>query len=195
MKKIYILVFSVFFSCSTQNNESTKVTEKSTSEISEIPSSIYELKMKDINGDMFDFSSLKGRKLLLVNTASKCGLTPQYRELQELYDLYKSTGFTVIGFPANDFKNQESGNDAEIKKFCEVNYGVSFPMMSKISVIGEGQHPLYTYLTKKQFNGSFDSEVAWNFQKYLIDENGKLIKMIPPKTRPMSKEIVGWIKR
>ena len=112
----------------------------------------------------------------MVNTASKCGLTPQYEKLQQLYEKYRDKGFEIIGFPANDFLRQEPGADKEIAQFCTVNYGVSFKMMSKIKVTGKAKHPIYKFLTQKALNGSFDSSVSWNFQKYLLDENGFLLK-------------------
>ena len=156
--------------------------------------SIYQFKVKTLVDDDFDFASLKGKKIMIVNTASKCGLTPQYKDLQSLYDTYKEENFMIIGFPANNFSNQEPGTNAEIAEFCQLNYGVNFPMMAKISVKGEGMHPMYQFLTQKSRNGFEDSEVTWNFQKYLIDENGHLVKVISPKTLPTDESIVSWIK-
>ena len=155
---------------------------------------IYTFKVKDISGKEFDLASLKGKKVMLVNTASECGLTPQYAQLEELYDAYKDKNFVIIGFPANNFGAQEPGSNAEIATFCQRNYGVSFLMMEKISVKGEDTHPLYQFLTQKHLNGVADSEVKWNFQKYLIDENGHLAKVISPQTLPIDEEIVNWIK-
>ena len=155
--------------------------------------SIYQFKVKDINGDIFDMSSLKGKKVLLVNVASKCGFTPQYEQMQELYEKYKDSGFVILGFPANDFKNQEPGSLAEIKEFCTQNYGVTFQMMDKVSTKGEDQSPIYEWLTQKTKNGVKDSEVSWNFQKYLIDEDGQLVDFLAPKESPMSKKVVDWI--
>lgn len=156
--------------------------------------SIHQFKVKDINGKMFDMSSLKGKKVLVVNTASKCGLTPQYEQLQELYDKYKDSGFTIVGFPANDFMNQEPGTIEEIKAFCTENYGVTFPMMDKVSTKGESQSPIYEWLTQKSKNGVKDSEVSWNFQKYMIDEEGRLVDFVSPKESPMSDKIVTWVE-
>ena len=155
--------------------------------------SIHQFKVKDINGEVFDMATLKGKKVLVVNTASKCGLTPQYEELQELYETYKDKGFTVIGFPANDFMNQEPGSRLEIQEFCTKNYGVTFKMMDKVSTKGKKQSPIYQWLTQKSKNGVKDSKVTWNFQKYLIDEEGKLVDFVVPKKSPMSDEIVDWI--
>ena len=155
--------------------------------------SIHQFKVKDIYGQEFDMSTLKGKKVLIVNTASKCGFTPQYEQLQELYDTYKDTGFTIIGFPANDFMNQEPGSNSEIEAFCTENYGVTFKMMDKLSTKGKNQAPIYEWLTQKSKNGVKDSEVSWNFQKYLIDEDGKLVDFVEPKKSPMSDEIIAWI--
>ena len=137
---------------------------------------------------------LKGKKVLVVNTASKCGLTPQYEELEKLYGLYKDSNFVVIGFPANNFMGQEPGSNENIAAFCQKNYGVSFPMMSKISVKGKDMHPIYQFLTQKAKNGLEDNQVQWNFQKYLLDEEGFLVKVISPQTSPMDASIVDWIK-
>lgn len=156
--------------------------------------SFYDFKVKNIDGEDFDLSSLKGKKVLVVNTASKCGFTPQYEDLQQLYDKYSSRGFIIIGFPANNFMNQEPGSEAEIKQFCTSKYEVTFPMMSKISVKGDDIHPLYEWLTQKEMNGKLDSKVKWNFQKYMIDENGKLFDVAYSKTNPMDDQIVSWIE-
>lgn len=155
----------------------------------------HQFKAEDINGQMLDMASFKGKKLMVVNVASKCGLTPQYAKLQELYDQYKSKGFEIVAFPANNFLSQEPGTNSEIKQFCTLNYGVKFTMMSKISVKGDEMSPIYKWLTSKELNGVADSEVKWNFQKYLIDADGKLVKVIDPKTAPDAPEIVEWIRK
>jgi glutathione peroxidase len=149
--------------------------------------------VKDIDGKEFALSSLKGKKVMVVNTASKCGLTPQYAKLEQLYEQYGGENFVIIGFPANNFMSQEPGSNSDIKAFCSENYGVTFPMMSKISVKGNDMHPLYQWLTEKNKNSVEDSSVSWNFQKYLIDENGNFIAMKSPRTDPLDKEIVDWI--
>lgn len=156
--------------------------------------SFYDFKVKDIDGNDFDLAKLKGKKVLVVNTASKCGLTPQYKQLQSLFEQFGGEKFVIIGFPANNFMKQEPGTNEEIAEFCEKNYGVTFPMMEKISVKGDDTHPLYHWLTEKSKNGVLDSEVGWNFQKYLIDEKGQLVKMVEPKTKPDDDQIVSWIK-
>lgn len=155
---------------------------------------IYQYKVKDLSGKEFDFASLKGKKVMVVNTASKCGLTPQYKDLEALYEQYKSKGFVIVGFPANNFAEQEPGTNQEIAAFCQKNYGVTFPMMEKISVKGSDMAPIYKFLTQKSKNGLQDSEVEWNFQKYLINEKGELVKVISPRTLPTDAEIVNWIK-
>ena len=156
--------------------------------------SIHTFTVEDINGDSFSLASLKGKKVMIVNTASKCGLTPQYEKLEALYRKYKNQNFVIIGFPANNFMWQEPGTNEKIKVFCEKNYGVSFPMMSKISVKGKNQHPVYAFLTQKDKNGVKDSSVSWNFQKYLIDENGVLVDVISPRTQPDGPQVLNWIK-
>ncbi len=156
--------------------------------------SFYDFQVEDINGNPFDLSSLKGKKVLIVNTASKCGHTPQYEQLQKIYDVYGGNNFTIIGFPANNFNQQEPGTNEDIALFCERNYGVTFPMMSKISVKGDDMHPLYEWLTQKSKNKVLDSEVGWNFQKYLIDEKGRLVKMFEPKVKPDDERIVSLIR-
>jgi glutathione peroxidase len=162
--------------------------------ISQEQSAFYDFKVETIDGKTFDFSSLKGKKVMIVNTASKCGLTPQYEELEKLYqDFSGADDFVIIGFPANNFLNQEPGTNAEIQAFCSDKYDVTFPLMSKISVKGDDQHPLYKWLTKKELNGVKDSEVTWNFQKYLIDENGNLVDFVPPREKPTSDKVMGWL--
>lgn len=188
MKKILILLSALisFVSCSKQ----VKISKENTNP----KGSIYSFQVKDIDGNNFDLNTLKGKKVMIVNTASKCGFTYQYELLEEIYSNYKSHNFTIIGFPANNFMSQEPGNNQEIKEFCTANYGVSFPMMSKISVKGEDMHPLYQYLTQKNLNGVINSEVKWNFQKYLINENGQIDKIYYSKTKPNDPEIISWIK-
>ena len=156
---------------------------------------IYQFTVEDINGKPFALADLKGKKVMIVNTASKCGLTPQYKELEALYQQYKDRDFTIIGFPANNFLGQEPGSNEQIASFCSINYGVTFPMMSKISVKGKNMHPLYQFLTQKSKNGVEDSKVKWNFQKYLIGRDGKLEKVIDPKTLPSSDEVKQWIEK
>jgi glutathione peroxidase len=152
----------------------------------------YDFKVKTLDGGTFDFSSLKGKKVMIVNTASKCGNTPQYKDLETLYENNKDV-MVIIGFPANNFANQEPGTAVEIRKFCTENYGVTFPMMEKISVKGSDMAPIYKWLTSKSENGVMDSEVKWNFQKYLINESGKLVEVIEPKEKPTSDKVMAWL--
>ena len=156
---------------------------------------IYQFTVEDINGKPFALADLKGKKVMIVNTASKCGLTPQYKELEALYQQYKDKDFIIIGFPANNFLGQEPGSNEQIASFCSINYGVTFPMMSKISVKGKEMHPLYQFLTQKEKNGVEDSKVQWNFQKYLIGKDGRLEKIIAPRTLPSSEEVIQWIEK
>lgn len=150
-------------------------------------SSVYEFKLKTINGQNFSLADYKGKKVLIVNTASKCGFTPQYAELQKLADQYKDR-MVVVGFPANNFANQEPAANTEIKTFCQKNFGVTFPLSSKISVKGTDIDPLFAYLTSAP-NPDFTGEIKWNFEKFLIDENGKLIHRYRSKVTPLSPEI------
>ena len=154
--------------------------------------SIHRFKVNQIAGGTIDFSLFKGKKILIVNTASACGYTPQYKELQELFDLYKEK-LMVVGFPANDFGGQEPGSNADIQVFCTKNYGVTFPMAAKISVTGKGMAPIYQYLTQKEQNGVLDAAIKWNFNKFLIDETGFVIKKFESSVSPMSKEIISLL--
>jgi glutathione peroxidase len=156
--------------------------------------SFYDFTVETIDGQPFSFADLKGKKVIIVNTASKCGHTPQYKDLELLHKAYNQK-VVIIGFPANNFMGQEPGTNAEIMEFCDSKYGVTFPMMSKISVKGDDMHPLYQWLTKKSNNGVLDSDVAWNFQKYLIDENGKLVGYLKPAVKPLSDEVVMWVTK
>jgi glutathione peroxidase len=155
----------------------------------------HDFKVKDIDGKEFDLSALKGKKVMVVNTASKCGNTPQYEILESMYKEYGNKNFVIIGFPANNFGAQEPGSDTEIAEFCTKNYGVTFPMMSKISVKGDDMAPIYKWLTSKSMNGVKDSEVSWNFQKYLIDEKGNLVDVVAPKTKPNDEKVLSWISK
>jgi len=154
----------------------------------------HDFTVKTLAGDSISLSEFAGKKILVVNTASKCGLTPQYEDLQKLYEDYGGDNFVIIGFPANNFLSQEPGSDDQIAEFCQVNYGVSFPMMSKISVKGKTIHPVYQWLTMKSNNGVMDAKVTWNFQKFMIDENGNWVDYASPKTKPFDEKIVSWIE-
>jgi glutathione peroxidase len=158
-------------------------------------SSIYDITVKSIDGTDFPLKQLRGKKVMIVNTASKCGFTPQYEQLQALYEEFGGEKFVIVGFPANNFFSQEPGSNAEIKEFCSSKFGVTFPMMEKISVKGNDMHQVYKWLTDKKLNGVMDSDVKWNFQKYLVDEEGRLAFVIPPKESPMSDRVIDWLKK
>jgi glutathione peroxidase len=194
MKKILFVACSVLFLLSSQGNAQKKTEKHSKTESVMAKQSIHQFKVEDLYGNTFDFASLKGKKVMIVNTASKCGLTPQYKDLESLYKEYKDKGFVIVGFPANNFASQEPGTNEEIAAFCQQNYGVSFPMMDKVSVKGDDMCEVYQFLTQKSKNGVEDSEVKWNFQKYLLNENGELEKVISPETLPTDSTVVNWIK-
>lgn len=174
---LYIMACLFFWSC------------KTTAHDGDIPGSIYDFRVAGLRGDTINFAGFKGKKILIVNTASKCGNTPQYEDLEKLYTQYKDR-LVIVGFPANNFFRQEPGSNEEIAEFCQENYGVTFPMAAKISVKGNDMAPVYQWLTREKFNHFKDSKVKWNFQKYLIDEEGKLIAVFDPKTLPLSPEIM-----
>ncbi|MCL9805734.1 glutathione peroxidase [Flavobacterium amniphilum] len=196
MKNIVVILSMILaIGCQGQEKKNKNTTDKKTTK-KEImaANTIYQFKVKDISGNDFDLASLKGKKVMIVNTASECGLTPQYEQLQELYTEFKDDNFTIIGFPANNFGAQEPGSNEQIATFCQRNYGVTFPMMEKISVKGDDTHALYQFLTHKDQNGLEDNEVKWNFQKYLINEDGTLAKVIGPETLPIDETVIKWIK-
>ena len=197
MKKLLIVFTGICFLTSCKNvaqNMSENTSSQTTKSVME-KETIYQFKVKDLSGNEFDFASLKGKKILVVNTASKCGLTPQYKDLEALYEKYKSKNFVIVGFPANNFASQEPGTDKEISSFCQLNYGVTFPMMSKVSVKGSDMCEVYKFLTQKAKNGIQDSDVEWNFQKYLINEKGELEKVIAPRVLPTDVTVVDWITK
>lgn len=195
MNKYLLVSCSILLLWSCQNQAQNNKTNNKTMETQAAISAetIYQFKVTDLYGKEFDFASLKGKKILIVNTASECGLTPQYKDLEAIYKKYKDLNFVIVGFPANNFGSQEPGSNEQIAKFCEMNYGVTFPMMSKISVKGNDMDKVYKFLTQKSKNGLQDSEVEWNFQKYLINEQGELVKVLSPRVLPTDAAIVGWI--
>lgn len=154
---------------------------------------LYDFTATTINGETFDFSTLKGKKVLIVNTATECTLTPQFKKLQELFEEYGGDDFEIIGFPCNDFGGQEPANDSTIQAFCTVKYGITFPMMSKISIKGDDAHPIYKWLTNSEENGVLDAKVTWNFQKFMIDENGEIVDFVPPIAGPKNRRIMEWL--
>jgi glutathione peroxidase len=197
MKNSWILVFSlVLISCQNQaQQKQNQLLETPLQQQKTMVETIYQFKVTDLAGNEFDFSQLKGKKIMVVNTASKCGLTPQYKDLEAVYKKYQDQNFVIVGFPANNFGSQEPGTNEEISTFCQRNYGVTFPMMAKVSVVGNDMCALYQFLTQKSRNGLEDSEVAWNFQKYLINENGQLEKVISPQVLPTDASIIEWIEK
>lgn len=183
----FIAAALLLISCAQAQNNSTS--NMSTNEIT-TKASIHNFTVKALDGSSINFADFKGKKILIVNTASECGYTPQYKELQALYEKYKAT-LVIVGFPANNFGGQEPGSNTEIKSFCEKNYGVTFPMAEKISVKGSDMAPVYKWLTSKNENGVLDAEIKWNFNKFLLDENGHIIAKFDSDTKPLSKEITG----
>jgi len=161
----------------------------------QIKKSLYDFKVTTIDGQPFDLATLKGKKVLIVNVASKCGYTPQYAQLEELYKKNSSDNFVIIGFPANNFMGQEPGTNEEIKEFCTSKYNVTFPMMAKISVKGKDIDPLYNWLTEKDQNGVLDAPVKWNFQKFMINEQGQVVGFAAPGEKPFDDKIISWIEK
>lgn len=155
--------------------------------------SIHEFRVAGIGGKEIDFAKFKGKKILVVNVASECGYTPQYQQLEELYEEFEDK-LVIVGFPSNDFGGQEPGTEAEIHSFCTVNFGVKFPLAAKVAIKTDPVHPIYQWLTNKTYNGVMDSDVAWNFQKYLLDESGALVKTYPSAVSPLDEAIITWIQ-
>jgi glutathione peroxidase len=196
MNKLIILFALLAFACSAENRtteENTVGASVLTLDDMTMPKEFHDFKVNDIDGNQVDLSKYKGKKVLVVNVASKCGYTPQYAELQELHEKHGDK-IAVLGFPANNFGGQEPGTEEDIKAFCEENFGVTFPMFEKVSVKGVDKHPLYRWLSDKDMNGWNDQEPSWNFCKYLIDEEGKLVEFYSSKVSPMDKEITKHIE-
>ena len=191
-----VLLLLVVMACrQPQEQKENKIMENTAAQTRESqPRSVYDFEFKTLMGEDIALNEFKGRKMLLVNVASECGYTPQYKELQALYDQYGDK-VVVLGFPANDFGGQEPGSNEEIATFCERNYGVKFPVFQKISVTGPDTHPLYQFLSSKAQNGVTDEKPTWNFCKYLIDEKGKVLKFFPSKVTPLSSEIISAINQ
>ena len=198
MKYLFIGFLGLFITCNAQENKKvvskkqpTHQNIKNTQKVNKI----YDYTFKDINDDDFNFADLKGKKVLILNTASKCGYTPQYDALEKLYQEYKDQGLIIVGFPSDNFGGQEFDNNEEIASFCKLNYGVTFPLMSKSDVIGKNQNEVFKFLTKKSLNGKSDNDVKWNFTKFLINEDGTLEASYPSKVTPNSKEIIDWLNK
>lgn len=191
----YLLFTALLAACTgSSTGELAMSTSNQTNEIS-IPmekTSFYDLSATTIDGQIFEFSTLKGKRVLLVNVASKCGYTSQYEGLQELHAAYGSDEFVIIGFPSNDFGGQEPGSELEIKSFCSKNYGVTFQMMGKVSTDGDNGHPVYQWLSNAAQNGVDDANVSWNFNKFLVDSEGNWVSHLGSRERPMSKEVTNF---
>lgn len=185
-----IIAATVLLSCTAQKGNSQQSMTSNDIPVMQDSKSIYSFTVEALDGTTINFAEFKGKKILIVNTASECGYTPQYDGLQKLYDQYKGK-LVIVGFPANNFGAQEPGNNTDIKEFCKKNYGVTFPMAAKISVKGDDQADIYRWLCNKSENGVLDAEVKWNFNKFLLDEKGKLLNYFPSKVEPMSEEITG----
>jgi glutathione peroxidase len=181
MKKA-VMFFVIIFMVIVMNSEETKM------------QSIYDFTMKDITGNDVKLDEYKNKVILIVNTASKCGFTYQYEGLEKLYETYKDSGFVILGFPANNFLKQEPGTNEEIAEFCQMNYGVTFPMFEKISVKGKNIHPLYNYLTSKDAGHDFGGKISWNFNKFLISKDGVIINRFGTKIKPESDKIIKAIE-
>ena len=199
MKSKAILTMSIlyavlsFFGCKQVRSKPENINMSDKSTFYQFLEANPNAKVRTIDGTEFDYAGLKGKKVLIVNTASECGYTPQYEDLEKLYQAYKDK-LVVLGFPANNFGGQEPGTNEEIKEFCKSKYSVTFPMFEKISVLGDDMAPLYKWLTSKDLNGWNDQEPKWNFNKYLLDEEGNLVKYYSSAVKPMSDEIVSQLK-
>lgn len=188
MLKLLVITVTLLSCITNTNNKAMNNQAVTTSVVTS--SSIYDFKVEALDGSVIDFASYKGKKILIVNTASKCGYTPQYEGLEELYKKYQDK-LVIVGFPANNFGEQEPGSNTEIKEFCKKNFGVTFPMAAKISVKGDDTAPIYKWLCNKTQNGVLDAEIKWNFNKFLLDEKGKLIAKFDSNVKPMSEELTS----
>lgn len=178
----WILALALTTGCATANKENTV-------------NSIYDIEVNTIAGETIKLEAYKGKTLLIVNTASKCGFTKQYEGLQALYTTYEDQGLVILGFPSNDFMKQEPGSNEDIAVFCQVNYGVTFPMFEKIAVKGDEQHPLYTWLTSKELHPDFGGKISWNFNKFLISPEGEIVNRYGSRTKPDDKKLVAAIEK
>ena len=191
MKRIFIIILSVAAFMQNCGNQKTEISKEKTQQL--MGKTIYDYKVESLDGGEINFADFKGKKILIVNTASDCGFTPQYADLEQLSMDYKDK-LVVVGFPANNFGAQEPGTNAEIGAFCQKNYGVTFPMAAKVSVKGDDTAPIFKYLTEKDLNGVKNTSILWNFTKFLVDENGKLIDTFISTTKPTSSSITKYLK-
>ncbi|HSU52003.1 MAG TPA: glutathione peroxidase [Segetibacter sp.] len=185
--KSFTLAVALLIVCSSSTFKYDKM------ETTVYPKTIHEFKVPSIEGGIIDFKKFQGKKILVVNTASECGFTPQYEGLEKLYKTHKDK-LVIVGFPANNFGQQEPGTNEEIQQFCKVRYGVTFPLATKVDVVGNKAHPLFKWLTSKNENGVLDAKIEWNFTKFLLDENGKLLASFESKVTPESPEILKYLK-
>jgi glutathione peroxidase len=190
MKQMITLILAAMLASCAGPNHDNKSTTMETTTPKDSATSIHSFKVKALDGSTINFADFKGKKILIVNTASKCGYTGQYKDLQAMYEKYKDK-LVIVGFPANNFMSQEPGTSTEIKEFCTKNYGVTFPMAEKISVKGDDMAPIYQWLTQKSKNGVLDASIKWNFNKFLLNEKGEVIAKFDSGTKPMDEEIVG----
>lgn len=191
MKRVFIFILSVLAIVQSCAQKKSEVSKQKTKEL--MGKNIYDYKVESLDGKEINFADFKGKKILIVNTASECGFTPQYEGLEELYQKYKEQ-LVIIGFPANNFGGQEPGSNQEIASFCQRNYGVTFPMAAKVSVKGDDTAPIFKYLTEKELNGVKNVDILWNFTKFLLDENGKLIDSFVSTTKPTDEAITQYLK-
>lgn len=190
MFKLLIITIALISCAANSNNSAMNNSAITAATVATAQGSIYDFKVEALDGSVIDFATFKGKKILIVNTASGCGYTPQYEGLEALYKKYQDK-LIVVGFPANNFAGQEPGSNSEIKEFCKKNYGVSFPMAAKISVKGDDTAPIYKWLCNKTQNGVLDAEIKWNFNKFLLDEKGNLVTKFDSKVTPMSDELTS----
>jgi glutathione peroxidase len=191
MKKVFLLLLSFVAFLQSCTNQKSEISKAKTTEL--MGKSIYDFKVESLDGKEINFADFKGKKILIVNTASECGFTPQYADLEKVYEEYKDK-LVIVGFPANNFGGQEPGTNTEIGTFCQKNYGVTFPMAAKVSVKGDDTAPIFKYLTEKDLNGVKNTTILWNFTKFLIDENGKLVDSFVSTTKPTDEAITKYLK-
>jgi glutathione peroxidase len=192
MKNLLLFTSLIFFACQQPASRPETLLASNSNPENTMENTFYDFKMKDINGNEVDFNTFKGKKIMIVNVASKCGYTKQYEALQELYATH-GDDIVILGFPANNFGGQEPGTNEEIKEFCDSKFGVTFPMFEKISVKGFDKHPLYRWLSDSKLNGWNNEEPGWNFCKYLINEQGELVKFLPSSVAPLDEEILEFV--
>ncbi|ASK29434.1 glutathione peroxidase [Chryseobacterium sp. T16E-39] len=191
MKKIFLLLLSFVAFLQSCTNQKSEISKAKTNEL--MGKTIYDFKVESLDGKEINFADFKGKKILIVNTASECGFTPQYADLEKVYEEYKDK-LVIVGFPANNFGGQEPGTNTEIGAFCQKNYGVTFPLAAKVSVKGDDTAPIFKYLTEKDLNGVKNTTILWNFTKFLIDENGKLVDSFVSTTKPTDQAITKYLK-